>query len=139
LDLVTNRPILIYDDRCSSCTLFAMYAFRYSRGQIYCVGHYSKDGEKLRKLIFPENYNETQMFWLINANHAYGGRSGLLPLLILITKGIVKRKKSKSKNFAKDCFTTQMCDNKKFKIKRLYNLLRNGRKLNIKIPNSTKY
>jgi hypothetical protein len=116
-----------------------MYAFRYSRGQINCVGHYSKDGEKLRKLIFPENYNETQMFWLINANHAYGGRSGLLPLLILIIKEIVKRKKSKSKNFAKDCFTAQMCDNKKFKIKRLYNLLRNGRKLNIKIPNSTKY
>jgi len=109
-----------------------MYAFKYSRGQIRCIGHYSKDGEKLRKVLFPTNYNETEMFWIINANHAYGGRSGLLPLLVLIIKGIIKRKIYPSRSFPEGCFNSEMCKNNKFKIKRLYNLLRNGKKLDIK-------
>jgi hypothetical protein len=109
-----------------------MYAFKYSRGQISCIGHYSKDGEKLRKLLFPTNYNETEMFWIINANHAYGGRSALLPLLVLIIKAIVKRKISSNRDFPEHCFNSGTCENKKFKIKRLYNLLRNGKKLDIK-------
>jgi hypothetical protein len=113
-----------------------MYAFKYSGGQINCIGHYSKDGEELRKLIFPTNYNETQMFWLINANHAYGGRSGLLPLLGIIIEEIVKRKKSPPRNFPEHCFDNQICNNNKFKIKRFYNLLRKGKKLDIKFRNS---
>jgi hypothetical protein len=113
-----------------------MSAFRYSRGQINCIGHYSKDGQKLRKLIFPANYNETEMFWIINANRAYGGRSGLLPLLILIIRAIVKRKKSPSRDFAEHCSNSQMCENKKFKIKRLVRLLRNGKKLDINFTKS---
>jgi hypothetical protein len=133
---VTNRPILIYDDRCSSCTVFAKYAFKYSRGQITCIGHYSKDGEKLRKLIFPLNYNETEMFWLINSNHAYGGRSGLMPLLVLIIKGIVKRKTFPGRNFSESCSYDATCKDNKFKFKRLYNLLRNGKKLNVKFIKS---
>jgi len=109
-----------------------MYAFKYCRGQITCIGHYSKDGQKLRKLVFPTNYKETEMFWIINENHAYGGRSGLLPLLVLIIKGIVKRKKASNRDFPEHCSSSEMCKNKKFKIKRLYNLLRNGKKLDIK-------
>ena len=136
MDSVTNRPILIYDDKCSSCTLFAMYAFKYSRGQISCIGHYSKEGEKLRKVIFPLYYNETEMFWLINSNHAYGGRSGLIPLLVLIIKGVVKRKTLPSRNFLEYCSDNATCKDKKFKIKRLYNLLRNGKKLDVNFINS---
>ncbi len=113
-----------------------MNAFLYSRGQINCIGHYSNDGEKLRKVIFPANYNETEMFWIINANRAYGGRSGLLPLLVLIIKGIVKRKISPSENFPEHCFNSEMCKDKKFKIKRLYNLLKNGKKLDVNFMKS---
>jgi hypothetical protein len=113
-----------------------MSAYRYSRGQINCIGHYSKDGQKLRKLIFPANYNETEMFWIIKANLAYGGRAGLLPLLVLIIKATVKRKKYPRWNSPEHCFNSQMCENKKFKIKRLFNLLRNGKKLNIKFTRS---
>lgn len=133
---VSKKPILIYDDKCSSCTLFAMHAFKYSRGQINCVGHYSKDGVKLRELIFPSNYNETEMFWLINSNHAYGGRSGLVPLLVLIIKGIVKRKTFPDRIFSEFCSDSATCKDKKFKIKRLYNLLRNGKKLDLKYMKS---
>jgi hypothetical protein len=109
-----------------------MYAFKYSRGQINCIGHYSKEGEKLRKVIFPANYTETEMFWIINKNRAYGGRSGLLPLLVLIIKGMFKPKGTPNWVSLEHCFNSQMCSDKKFKMKRLYNLLRRGKKLNIK-------
>ncbi len=132
MNSIIDKPLLIYDDRCSSCTTFAMYAFKFSRGQIQCIGHYSEDGEKLRKLIFPADYNETEMFWIIKANHAYGGRSGLLPLLGLIIKAAVKRKISPSPNFSDQCSNGEICKNKKFKISRLYNLLRNGKKFDVK-------
>lgn len=130
--ITTNRPVLIYDDKCSSCTVFAKYAFKYSRGQINCIGHYSKEGQKLRKFIFPPNYNETEMFWIITSNHAYGGRSGLLPLLGFIIRSKLKTNKSSNWNFAGYCSDSQMCKDKKFQIKRLYNLLKHGKKLNIK-------
>ena len=142
MDLIRNKPVLIYDDKCSSCTIFAKYAFKYSRGQIDCIGHYSEDGQKFRKLIFPPNYNETEMFWIITGNHAYGGRSGLLPLLGLIIKGLlmslVKREVSPTQIFPGYCLDSAMCSNKKFKIMRVYNLIRNGKKLNVKHVKSVK-
>jgi len=106
------------------------------------MGHYSEDGKKFSKIVFPPNYNETEMFWIITANHAYGGRSGLLPLLGLIIKGLVisfvKQGSSPIRTFPGYCFDNAMCNNKKFKIKRLFNLLRSGKKLNIKYAKSIK-
>jgi hypothetical protein len=113
-----------------------MYALKYSRGQINCIGHYSEEGEKLRKLIFPANYTETEMFWIINRNRAYGGRSGLLPLLVLIIKGMFKPKGSPNWVSPEYCFNSQMCKDRKFKIRRLYNLFRNGKKLSFKFTKS---
>ena len=137
--MVTNKPVLLYDDRCSECTVFAKYAFKYSRGQLNCIGHYSKEGEKLRKIIFPPNYNETEMFWILTANRAYGGRSGLLLLLVMIIKGLVEHKKIPSRNFPDNCINIQMCENNRFKIKRLHNLLRIGKKLDIKSTRSVNF
>jgi hypothetical protein len=96
------------------------------------MGHYSKDGEKFRKLIFPPNYNETEMFWIITANRAYGGRNGLLALLGFIIMSVFKPHKFPNQNFPANCSDSQMCSDKKFQIKRFYNLLRHGKKLNIK-------
>ena len=129
---ITHRPVLIYDDRCSSCTIFAKYAFKYCRGQINCIGHYSKEGQKFRKMIFPPNYNETEMFWIVTKSHAYGGRSGLLPLLGLIIKSIFRPNKSPNSNFTAYCSDSKLCNDKKFQIKRFYNLLKHGKKLNIR-------
>jgi len=131
MDSIIKRPVLIYDDKCSSCTIFARYAFKCSRGQIDCIGHYSEEGKKFRRLIFPPNYDETKMFWIITANKAYGGRTALLPLLGLIIKSRIKRSESRNWSFPEYCFNTHLCSNKKYKIKRLYNLLKNGKKLNI--------
>lgn len=142
LDSIASRPILIYDDNCSSCTVFAKYALKFSRGLIDCLGHYSQEGEKFRKIIFPPNFNETEMFWIITSNYAYGGRSGLLPLVGLIIKGlimgIVKHDLSPNRNFPGYCSDSAMCHNKEFKIKRLYNLLRHGKKLKIGFIKSVK-
>ena len=142
MDLITKRPVLIYDDKCSSCTMFAKNAFKYSRGQIDCMGHYSNDGEKFRKIIFPPNYNETEMFWIITSNHAYGGRSGLLPLIGLIIKGLAMRfirpELSSRRTFPGYCSESAMCDNKSFKIRRIFNLLRHGKKLNVRFVKSVK-
>ena len=136
MDSIANRPVLIYDDRCSSCTIFAKYAFKYSRGQINCIGHYSKEGEKLRKIVFPPNYNETEMFWIVTNSHAYGGRSGLLPLLVLIIKGffnmVIKGKMSPNLNIPQQCFDNLTCNDNKFKLKRLFKMLRSGKKLKAK-------
>ena len=142
LDFIISRPILIYDDKCSSCTAFAKYAFESSRRRIDCVGHYSEDGEKFRKIIFPPYFNETEMFWIITSSHAYGGRSGLLPLVGLIIKGFVmsfaKHNVSPSRTFPGYCSDSTMCNSKEFKIKRLYNLLRHGKKLNVRFVKPVK-
>ena len=140
MDSLTKTPVLIYDDRCSSCTLFAAYAFKFSRRQIDCMGHYSKEGQKFKKMIFPPNYNETEMFWIVSNGHAYGGRSALLPLLVLIIKGIfkgvIKNKISHSQSMPRQCFDNFTCNDNKFKLKRLVNLLRRGRKLKVNFVRS---
>ena len=142
LGFSTNRPVLIYDNNCSSCTVFAKYAFKSSRGLIDCIGHFSEQGEKIRKIIFPPNFNETEMFWIITSSQAYGGRSGLLPLVGLIIKGFVmsfvNHDVSPSRAFQGYCSASAMCNSKEFKIKRLYNLLRHGKKLNIRFVRSVK-
>ena len=85
-----NYPILIYDDSCSSCYLFAKFAQTLSLGRIRLVGHfYSKESLHIRSLFFPKDYDPTIMFWLVNTNGAWGARSGILPLFIEIVTGIV--------------------------------------------------
>ncbi len=73
-----KRPLLIYDDKCYSCTKFANLAFVLSRGWIRIAGHYySAEADEAKRMIFPQGYDSTKMFWLINRTGAYGARSGL--------------------------------------------------------------
>ena len=87
-------------------------------------------------MIFPPNYNETEMFWIVTNSHAYGGRSGLLPLLVLIIKGffnmVIKGKMSPNLNIPQQCFDNLTCNDNKFKLKRLFKMLRSGKKLKAK-------
>ena len=104
------------------------------------MGHYSKEGQKFKKMIFPPNYNEIEMFWIVSNGYAYGGRSALLPLLVLIIKGIfnavIKNKISHSQSIPGQCFDNFTCNDNKFKLKRLVNLLRRGRKLKVNFVRS---
>ena len=86
-----DRPLLIYDDKCSSCLKFAKYVNILSHGWIQIAGHYySKISFETKKKIFPTNYDSTKMFWLIYKNTAYGGRSALIPVIKEIFRGLVK-------------------------------------------------
>jgi hypothetical protein len=86
-----SRPLLIYDDRCSSCGQFAYWARRLSGGWIRLAGHYySPEAKRVKKSIFPDDYDPTRMFWLINRNGAFGARSGLIQVFKEIIRGLVK-------------------------------------------------
>jgi hypothetical protein len=86
-----DRPLLIFDDKCSSCFKFAKYVNIMSQGWIKIAGHYySKIALETKKMIFPTNYDSTKMFWLIYKNTAYGGRSALTPVIKEIVRGLVK-------------------------------------------------
>ncbi len=82
-----DRAILLYDNRCRVCISFAKNIRRLSRGGIIIIGHYSKEGEIFNNLL-PE---ARSMFWIIINNNAYGGRSGLIPLLKEICKRIFSK------------------------------------------------
>jgi hypothetical protein len=83
-----DRPIIIYDDKCYSCTKFAKVACTLSRGWVRTVGHYySEEAQRVKELIFPKEYDATHMFWLVNRSGAHGARTGLLPLAKEIVRG----------------------------------------------------
>lgn len=65
------------------------------------AGHYnSPEAINIKKTIFPEDYDSTQMFWLINKNGAFGARSGLKEVVKEIIRGIFKTKiRSDSLNY----------------------------------------
>lgn len=83
-----SRPLLIYDDKCYSCTKFARAASALSRGWIRTAGHYNSDeARRAKAMVFPAGYDPTKMFWLINKSGAHGARSGLAPVAREIAAG----------------------------------------------------
>jgi hypothetical protein len=115
-----SRPLLMYDDKCSSCTKFARAAAILSRGWIRTAGHYySEEATEARKIVFPAYYDSTKMFWLINKKEAYGARLGLIYLTKEIMSGLFKRKQEKNNMSSKnsnDNYSSNnhvlACDNK---------------------------
>jgi hypothetical protein len=115
-----SRPLLIYDDKCSSCTKFARAAATLSRGWIRTAGHYySEEATEARKTVFPAYYDATKMFWLINKKGAYGARLGLVHLTKEIMLGLFKGKQEKtdmSSNNSNDNYSSNnhvlACDHK---------------------------
>ena len=92
-----KRPLLIYDDKCYSCTRFAKIAGALSRDWIRIAGHYYSDEAKAAKdAIFPPGYDPTKMFWLVNKNGAYGARSGLVQVTREILFGLSSGQSARS-------------------------------------------
>lgn len=93
-----GRPLLIYDDKCYSCTKFAQLAATLSRGWIRTAGHYySQEAVDAKKVVFPPHYDTTKMFWLINRSGAFGARSGLPHVIKEIFAGILAGHKTEVK------------------------------------------
>ena len=74
-------PVLIYDNLCTSCTSFAKIINRILDGKITMLGHYTPQGREFKEMIFPENYEGTEMSWFVTEKMAYGGRKGLEQLI----------------------------------------------------------
>jgi hypothetical protein len=125
--------LLIYDDKCYLCGKFAQTVRRLSRGQIDIVGHYSKEGMSVKSSIFPKEFDPTTMSWLVRDKQAFGGRSGLMPIVIEIVKGMFR---PSSKNYTYDI--NNVCSNEELScnspadfVKRVSMLIKNGRKIKI--------
>ena len=146
--LPLSRPLLIYDDKCSACKRFAFWARVLSGGWIHLAGHYySPEAMNVKKLVFPDDYDSTQMFWLINNQGAFGARSGLIQVFKEIVRGIIKTKvvnavsngyqeyisadedASSVRNNSCDhiCPTGSSCISSQDTWKRLFNMLRNSK------------
>ena len=133
-----SRPLLIYDDKCSSCTRFAKTAKALSRGWIRVAGHYySNEAREAKGIVFPADFDATKMFWLINRSGAYGARRALLQVMKEIIVGLFKGKRidqvridwENSFNSPDSCkYTSQSvsCESAKNTLKRFISMIRNS-------------
>jgi hypothetical protein len=87
-ELLYAKPILIYDNFCTSCTKFAKFSRMLSRNRIYLVGHYTNEGQSVKSKVFSNDFEANKMFWMVTNRGAFGARSGLWPLFSEITKGL---------------------------------------------------
>lgn len=145
-ELLYSKPIMIYDNFCYSCTKLANLSHKLSRGRIYLIGHYTKEGMQIKSKAFPKGFDPNSMFWLINHRGAFGGRSGLLPLVREVVKGFfgvtprVDTGQESIEDAAPDsnlqlgmvCEPKDMsCATPPSLFKRLSGLLKNGKKIKI--------
>ena len=134
-----TQPLLIYDDKCTSCEKFAKAVAKISRGWIRIAGHYySQDAIDLKKMIFPINYDPTEMFWLINKKGAFGARAGLFQVIKEIIIGNFKKKLKdrhienfNNKNLVVKCNyqNKESCMSTKNTINRIFNMIKNSKKV----------
>ena len=133
-----SRPLLIYDDKCSSCTRFAKIAKALSRGWIRVAGHYySNEAREAKSIVFPADFDSTKMFWLINRSGAYGARRALMQVMKEIIIGLFRGKRinqvkidwENSINSPESCnYTGQSaaCESAKNTLKRIISMIRNS-------------
>ncbi len=126
VNIKENIPIVVFDDLCYLCTKFAKIVNFLARGNLTIVGHYSNQGEELRRQIL--NDSALEMFWLIDEKIAYGGRAAIFPLIRAIITA--KKKKSNNKEFESEC--KQECKTIKSVFIRSASLLSNSKKIELK-------
>ena len=129
MSFIFSKPLLIFDNRCISCTNFAKLANKFSNGWVGTIGHFDSDEIiNIRRMIFPVNYDPTKMFWLINKKGIYGGRKALIPLFKEIITGMLNNRPSNINNFKLICknINQRSCDNSISILKRGFNLFRYG-------------
>ena len=126
MDIQGNFPIVLYDDKCYLCTKFAKVVNFLSSGKLAIIGHYSNQGEQIRKQLLDESALE--MFWVIDEKTAYGGRAALFPLFLSIFWS--KRNRHNKIKFQDNC--TQECKTVKSVFFRSASLLQNSKKIELK-------
>ena len=126
MEIKEITPIVVFDDQCYLCEKFAKMVNFIARGNLTIIGHYSKQGEEIRRKLLDES--ALDMFWLINKEAAYGGRAALFPLI----KAIFTSKKKKSSLWKTEVNCEQNCKNVKSVFVRSASLLSNSKKIELK-------
>ena len=85
--MVPWRPLLLYDNDCGICSRFAYLARKTSKGWVDTVGLFTRRGTQVKLGFFSREDRPDEMFWILLGDTAYGGRSGLLPLVREIIRG----------------------------------------------------
>lgn len=117
---------MLYDDKCYLCTKFAKIVNLLAKGKITIIGHYSMQGEEIRKKVLDES--ALDMFWLIDETTASGGRAGIFPLIHAILRP--NKKKLNHINLETNC--KQECQNVKSVFVRSASLLSTSKKIKLK-------
>ena len=125
MDLKEMVPLVIYDNECYLCVQFAKLVNFLAKGRLHFVGHYTDFGKQIREDVLDSNALE--MFWFIDTNTAYGGRSALGPLFSAIFN--VSKKKIKNKIVENSCELD--CKNPSAVFFRSASLLTNSKKIRI--------
>jgi len=85
--MTVPRPVLLYDNDCGTCSRFAVFARKLSKGWVQTEGLFTERGVRLKSEFFKEDDHPDDMFWLLQGDVGYGGRSGLMPLAREIVRG----------------------------------------------------
>lgn len=117
-------PIVVYDNQCYLCVKFAKIVSFMAGGKITMIGHYSEQGENIRKQILDET--ALDMFWFIDKKTAYGGRAALFPLL----KSILFSKRKTASKIKVNSTSKVYCKNSKAVFLRSASLICNSKKIN---------
>ncbi len=125
--------LLIYDNKCYLCGKFARTARRLSRESVDIVGHYDELGISTKNKIFPGGFDPNTMFWIVKDDQAFGGRAGLIPLVIEIIKDIFRpSRKNNTYRIEMKCSNKELSCNKPTEfIRRILGLMKNGKKIEI--------
>jgi hypothetical protein len=105
-----------------------------SRDRIHIVGHYTQESSRIKSAVFPDGFNANDMFWIVTCKGAFGARSGLLPLISEIVRGMVGKGESVSMEYGNMSESGMLCGIDRCAtvpgfLSRLAGLLRNGKKV----------
>jgi len=124
MELDDFMPLVLYDNRCYLCVKFAKFVNFLARGRLRIVGHYTDLGKKLREDIL--DASALEMFWYVDRKIAYGGRAGLVPLMLAIIRA---NGSNKVLNMQESC--DMDCKTTKAVFLRSTSLLTNSKKIKI--------
>ena len=99
-----NFPLMLYDDKCTSCVFFAKAANRMTGGKLKMIGHYTNVGKDIRVHI--PHPDPTSMFWIIEKDDMYAGRAALIKLI----QYVFLKRHDRYKNIFQESACDDRCD-----------------------------
>lgn len=107
--VTSGIPILVYDNKCISCTKYAKLAVKLMNNKVKAIGLYTEDSFQLRaKYPVLREVDWFEMSWFLINGKAHGGRAGLIRMLKYILferNGLRQINQFKTEECNTDCMT----------------------------------